>query len=119
MKHFIYRARRNMANWLFPNDLSLEPNKLGRQFGKSRNLVDTDNSIQCGAATDGLGGLHLSVHRADAGYVVRLFDRESEYSPKQTQTLPHHFGPSLHIIGDTEDFGVALSRIITMRCLVR
>lgn len=118
MKHFIYRARRTLANWLYPDDVPCEE-KLGRRGVHSRNLVDPDNSMQYSAATDGLSGLHLSVHRADAGYVVRLLDRESEYSPKQTQTLPHHYGPSLHIIGDTEDFGVALSRIITMRCLVR
>ncbi len=116
MHHFIYRARRTLANWIYPTDVPREE-KLGRAVRRYRNTIDTDVMPEYGgAATDGLGGLQLSVHRADAGFVIRMFERESEYNQnKQSRNT----GPSLHIVNDSDDFGLSLSRIITMHCLVR
>ncbi|CAB4130339.1 hypothetical protein UFOVP116_389 [uncultured Caudovirales phage] len=104
MTKLLYRARRSLANWLYPDSI---PNQLGE--ATIHKLKHTDAPV-----TSGVDGIHISMHKASSGFVVKCWDTESEYCTKGKQN-----GPTLHIINDTDDFTESLSRIILMQQLVR
>lgn len=88
-----------LARWMVPHS-ELEP---------IERAVDVDT------AHHELGGLQINITRASNGFVVRTYNRYSEYAAKHVKD----HAPTLHLITDQEDFTVALTQIITMQCLVR
>jgi len=83
-------------------------------FSESPDVQMTSNKISRGlvAAADnetlGSEPMRLSIYRANGGTIVetRTYDRQKERSQLQ-----------LHIVGNDEDLGRSLSKIITMETL--
>jgi hypothetical protein len=90
--------KRRLRIWAFSDsaDVPMTSNKV------SRGLVVSDSE------TLGSEPLRLSIYRANGGTVVetRVYDRQKDRSQLQ-----------LHIVGNDEDLGRSLSKIITMETL--
>jgi hypothetical protein len=90
--------KRRLRIWAFsdPVEGPMTSNKV------SRGLVVSDSE------TLGSEPLRLSIYRANGGTVVetRVYDRQKDRSQLQ-----------LHIVGNDEDLGRSLSKIITMETL--
>jgi hypothetical protein len=89
--------RNKMHNFIFPPDEAQRANKVPRGI-----------AITSDGETLSSEPLRLSVYRANGGTIVetRFYDRQKDRSQNH-----------LHIVGNDEDLGRSLAKIITMEAL--
>ena len=89
--------RNKMHNFIFPQDEPQRANKASRGL-----TISTDSE------TLSTEPMRLSIYRANGGMIVetRVYDRQKDRSQNQ-----------LHIVGNDEDLGRSLGKIITMETL--
>ena len=89
--------RKKMHNFIFPPDEAPQTNKLSR----GGDIVSSGETLSTEP-------LRLSIYRANGGMIVetRVYDRQKDRSQNQ-----------LHIVGNDEDLGRSLAKIITMESL--
>ena len=90
--------KRRLRIWAFSSDDGAIPsNKLSR-----------GNDVVASGETLSTEPMRLSIYRANGGMIVetRVYDRQKDRSMNQ-----------LHIVGNDEDLGRSLSKIITMESL--
>jgi len=90
--------RNKMHNFIFPSDKVKQENK----------VLSKGISITTDGETLSTEPMRLSIYRANGGTIVetRVYDRQKDRSQNQ-----------LHIVGNDEDLGRSLAKIITMESL--
>ena len=92
--------KRRLRMWAFSSD--------GIEQAPQTNKLSRGNDIVASGETLSTEPLRLSIYRANGGTIVetRQYDRQKDRSQNQ-----------LHIVGNDEDLGRSLSKIITMESL--